>query len=311
MAQLTRKRAVLAKIETTYGTDPTPTGVANAILVKNLTITPLAANMVSRDLVRAYIGGFDQLVANQHVECAFEVEMVGSGSLGTAPAYGPLLRACGMSETITASTKVEYAPISTGFESITLYYNVDGVLHKITGARGSVQLAMATGQIPTFKFTFTGIYNAPTDTALPSTTLTGFKTPLAVNNTNTGAFSFFGVSTLVLSDFNLNVGNAIDFRNLVGAQYAQLTDRQSSGDLTIEGVPMATFNAFTTALGTSYGAISITHGTVSGYKVQIDVSNADIGNPTYEDQNGVNMLKVPFFAIPSSAGNDEFKITII
>jgi hypothetical protein len=40
MPLLTRKRLIVAKIESTYGTDPTPTG-ANAILVRNLEITPL------------------------------------------------------------------------------------------------------------------------------------------------------------------------------------------------------------------------------------------------------------------------------
>ena len=46
----------------------------------------------------------------QRVEVTFEVEMAGSGTAGTAPAFGPLLKACGNSETIVTDTSVTYAP---------------------------------------------------------------------------------------------------------------------------------------------------------------------------------------------------------
>ena len=66
MPQLTRRRTILAKIETTYGTDPTPTGVANAILVRNLNITPQNSEIVSRDLIRPYLGNSEQLQSCTH-----------------------------------------------------------------------------------------------------------------------------------------------------------------------------------------------------------------------------------------------------
>jgi hypothetical protein len=310
MPQLTRKRVVLAKIETTYGTDPTPTGGSNAIQVSNLNVTPIAANMVGRDIIRSFLGESDQLVADRHVEIDFEVEMQGSGALGTAPAYGPLLRACGMSETITASTKVEYLPISSAFESVTMYMNVDGVNHKITGARGTVDLDITAKQIPKFKFKFVGIYNAVTDTSLPSGTYTAFKTPLVANNTNTTGFSFLGVTSLVLESLMLSVNNTVNFRALIGNEYAQMVDRRSSGEAKFEATSIATLDVFANALGNSTGVLSITHGTANGYKVKLDCPAIDLGNPAYEDSDGVNMIKVPFYVLPSS-GNDEFKITII
>lgn len=309
MPKLTRKRAVLAKIEGTYGTDPTPTGSANAILVKNLEVTPLAANVVSRDLIRAYLGEFDQLVADKHVECSFEVEIAGSGTAGDAPAYGPLLRACGMSETVDAGVDVVYSPISASFESVTIYYNVDGILHKITGARGTVQIDITAKQIPVFKFKFVGIYNAPTDTALPSCDYSGFVTPLVANNTNTSGFSFFGVSTLVLSSLTMDVNNVVDFRSLIGSEYTQITDRRTMGELNFEAPALATFNAFSTALATATGALSILHGTTGGNKVQIDAPAVDVANPSYVDDNGVTLIKCPVAFLPES-GNDEFTITV-
>ena len=169
MPLLTRKRLILLESEGTYGTDPTPTGV-DAVLVRDLNITPLQSDTVSRDLVRPYLGASEQLLANTRVEVTFSVELAGSGAAGTAPRYGKALLACGMAETVVASTSVTYAPVSASFGSCTIYYNIDGVRHKVTGARGTFALGGAVGEIPTIDFTFTGIYNAPTDTALPSVT---------------------------------------------------------------------------------------------------------------------------------------------
>ena len=210
MALLSRKRLILAKIEAAYGTDPTPTAAANAILVRNLEITPIQADVVSRDLVRPYYGNSDQLLANTRVECTFEVELAGSGTAGTAPAYGPVLKACGMGETVVATTSVTYAPISTfasAGTSVTIYYNVDGVLHKVTGARGTVDMSCQLGQIPVLKFSMVGIYNAPTDTAQGSVTYTNQATPLIFKNGNTSAFSFFSYSG-AFSSVDFKIGRA-------------------------------------------------------------------------------------------------------
>jgi hypothetical protein len=256
MALLTRKRVILAKIETTYGTDPTPTGAANAILVRNLNVTPQSTQMVGRELIRPYLGNFEQLMASTHVELDFEVEAAGAGTAGTVPAYGPLLRACGLSETTTASVKVDYKPVSSTFESVTVYFNVDGVLHKITGARGDVELSINAAQIPVFKFKFVGIYNAPTDSALPTVSYTAFQTPLVANSTNTPSFSLFSVSP-VLSDFSLQLGNQIDYRTLIGNQYVQLTDRKAAGQVTFEANTIATKDWFSTALAST--PVSYTH----------------------------------------------------
>ena len=308
MALLTRKRTILAKLETSYGVDPTPTGAANAILVRNLSITPLNAELASRDLVRPYLGASEQLIASNYVSVEFEVEMAGSGTAGTAPAYGPLLQACGMLETDGASD-VTYTPVSASFASVTLYYNVDGVLHKVTGARGNVEMSLQAGQIPVFRFSFTGLYNAPTDTAAPAVTYTAFQTPQAANNDNTTGFSLFGYSG-ALSSLSLNLNNAVQYRTLIGAEDVLLTDRGVNGEVVFEAPTIAAKDFFSIALGNTLGALDITHGTTAGNKVQITSSRVDISNPTYQDQNGIHMLQVPITLVPSTAGNDEFSIVV-
>jgi len=163
MALRTSQRLLLVEEETTYGTDPTPTGADNAILVRSLEISPFQSDAVERELIRGYMGNYETLHANQRVEVTIEVEMVGSGTAGTAPAFGPLLKACGNSETVVSDTSVTYAPVSSSFDSVTIHFFQDGVRQAVTGARGSFALSAEVGQIPTITFTMLGIYNAPTD----------------------------------------------------------------------------------------------------------------------------------------------------
>jgi hypothetical protein len=46
----------------------------------------------------------------------FDVDLVGSGTAGTAPAWGPLIQACAFAEVIVASTSVTYNPVSSGLQ---------------------------------------------------------------------------------------------------------------------------------------------------------------------------------------------------
>lgn len=307
MPQYTRKRLILAEIESTYGTDPSPTG-AEAILVRNLEITPLQAETVSRNLVRPYMGQSDQLLAQTRVEVTFEVELAGSGTAGTAPAYGPVLRSCGLSETIVATTSVTYAPESSGFESTTIYFFNDGIRHKVTGCRGTFSMSAEVGQIPFISFTMTGIYNAPTDESAPSPTYSNQAAPLIFKNGNTSSFSIFSYSGC-LQSLNFDIANSVVYRELVGCtKEVIITDRAPAGTCVIESPSIATKDFFTIANGSSTGSISFLHGTTAGNRVTFTAAQSDLGSPTYSDMDGIQMLNLPFIATPTGAGNDELSL---
>jgi len=308
MALLTRKRLILAKAEATYGTDPTPTGSANAILVRNLDIVPLQSDIVQRELIRPYLGNYEQLLAQTRVQVTFEVELAGSGAAGTAPAYGPVLKACGLSETVVATTSVTYAPVSTSFSSVTIYFYQDGIRHIVTGARGTFTLNGQVGAIPTIAFTMTGIYNAPTDTALATPTYANQATPLIFKNGNTTSFSAFSYSG-ALQSIDLNLGNEIVYRELIGGtKEVLITDRKPAGTMSIEAVLLATKNYFTVSTGSTTGSISFQHGTTAGNIATLTMAQSDLADASYADLNGIAMLNLPYVATPTAAGNDELSL---
>ena len=309
MALLLRKRLIVIETETTYGTDAAPDG-ADAVLVRDLSITPQSSDVVSRDLIRPYLGASQQLLANTRVECTFSVELAGSGTAGTAPAYGKALKACGLAETIVASTSVTYDPVSTGFESVTIHYNIDGVRHQMRGCRGSVSLTANVGEIPTLDFTFTGIYVQPDDTAILTPTYANQDDPLVFKNDNVTGFQLLSYAG-ALQSFSFDLGNTTVYRELVGgSKEILITDRAASGSVSIEAVTMATKDYFTAALDddAALGNLVFTHGTVAGNKVQFTSSKVDIGDVAYGDSDGVAMLEIPYTCVPDSAANAEFDL---
>lgn len=139
---------LLAKVETTAGTDATPVATTDAILIRGLTPRPIESGFVERNLIRGSKGNFGQLSVGVHRMFEFEIEVAGSGTAGTAPKWGPLLKACGFGETITAGTEVVYAPVSGGEPTLTMYAFVDGTQFRMTEAKGTVSFEFNAMQIP-------------------------------------------------------------------------------------------------------------------------------------------------------------------
>ena len=309
MPLLSRKRLLLAKLETTYGTDPTPVVGSDAILVRNIEVTPLEVDTVNRELIRPFLGQADQLLAQQRVLINFEVELAGSGSAGTAPAYGPLLQACRCTETVVSSTSVTYAPNSDATpKSATIYFNNDGVLHKATGCRGTFTLNCEVGEIPFIAFEMTGVFNAPSDVAISAPTYADQADPLVFKNGNSSAFQVFSYSG-ALQSLSFELANEVIYRELVGGTKSiDVVNRAPSGECVIEATTIATKDFFTAATGSSTGNLTFQHGSTAGNIATFTAAQIDLGGPSYSDQDGIQMLTLPYIATPTSAGNNEFSL---
>lgn len=305
-----RRKVLLAKIESLYGTDPAPVAATDALLVRNCSIRPVNTTFVDRELVKAYLGHHEQIPVMAGRAIDFEVEMVGSGVDASAPAWGKLLRACGFAETINGMVDVSYSPVSQAFDSIAFHYHQDGLRHIALGGRGSVRLRMTPGQIPVFAFSFMALYAGNADVALPAPTLTAWQKPIAVNNANTSAFTLHGFAGK-LYDFDIDLAAQLVHRNLVGAEDVQITDRAPSGNVEIEVPTIVQKDYFTIARDGTLGAFTMTHGTVNEFKVKVDLPAVQLLNPEYTDRDGVLAMRMGLRLAPTVAGNDEMKITAL
>jgi hypothetical protein len=305
-----RSKALMAKIETTYGVDAVPTGAANAILSQNdVKITWLDTDRVARDVIQAYMGHQQNLPVASRMKLEFDIECQGAGgAVDLPPAFGPLLRGCGFAQTINTGVSVSYQPISTGFESLTIYFNQDGELGKALGCRGTVQLKMTPKGIPVMHFSFTGLYGGVTDAAITAQTVTGFKVPKPVNRANTPTFTLHTFAAS-LYDFSVDLKNDVIYRNMVGKEDVVITDRHPEGSAEIEGTLISEKDWFTIANTVALNTCQIIHGSGAGGVYQVDFPQVEIGDPAQSSKDGVVTYVLPLRHIASAAGNDEVKIT--
>lgn len=316
MARLMRKRVVLAKIESSYGVDPTPTGAANALLVSNLDVNILNAQNVSRDLIRAYFGGFEELVGTVYKEASFDVELASAGAAGTAPAWGPLLRACAWAETITGGNRVDYTPVTASLESVTIYYHADGVLHKLLGCRGTVQIKLAISDRPMLMFKFIGIDGGESATADATPTLTAWTTPLVVTNPNTGDLTFgcsysagslSGGTAYPSRGVELDMGGDVKFVPMLGGDSVDITQREMTGTVQLDLTAAQEVTFMGTVKANTTQSVGLQHGSTAGAIIVVHAPAIQLINPKHEDVDGRLLLGFDMRVVPTS-GNDELRI---
>ena len=314
MTILTRKKAVLVKIESVYGTDSVPVGATDAVLVKSVVLTdPLMQQTADREIVQPFLGAMRPLVAGAFAKLTIELEVAGFGTAGPAtptPGYDALLRACALASTVTAGTNVIYTPVSSAFSSVTVYTYQDGTLHKIVGCFGDLETGLDDKGVPTYKITLTGIYVPVTDVAFPTVSVGGYQVPLIPCADNTTPVSIFGYAGTFKS-FSLKFGNQVEMREYPGGvKRVLITDRKSSGSIEMEHTLVGTNNPLAQILTATPGPIAITHGTVVGNKVKFAVGQAVPMKPKFTDDQGIVNIGFDFTAPPSSASNDDFSITV-
>ncbi|MFC7518693.1 phage tail tube protein [Herbaspirillum sp. GCM10030257] len=308
-AKLMKQALLLVKIQPIAGTDSNPTAALNAILCKGVTPQPLVANFAERDNIRPYFGQNGKVLTDMHSESEFEVELAGAGVAGTAPKWGPLIRACGFAETITASTDVKYNPITANQEMVTGYYFIDGLRFKMLDCKGNGQITMNAKGIPMLKFKLTVLYSPVTDTPIPAgTDYSGFTEPVAVNKLNTPTWSLHGYAGAVES-LSFDCGNEVVYRNLIGRESVSIRDRKMTGSISMEMTSVAEKDWFATVIANTKGALQIVHGTVAGNIIQIDAPKVQLTDPQISDSEGIVMLGANL-ALEPDEGNDDILITV-
>ncbi len=313
-----RKTIVLAAIETTYGVAPAQVA-ANALLMSNVEMS-YTSNNKNREVIRPYLGASEMLVGDDYITFTFTIEMAPSGIAGTAPQWGKLLRACGMAEVITATSRVEYVPVSTGQESIAISYYIDGMRYLSNGLRGTFEIVLAIGDTPKLKFTFTGRYfGAANDVANANGNYSAWKVPQVITNANTGDIKFgsayssgsvTGGEPYASRGLNFSLGNGVSYQSMLGATSADrvlITSREPTGSITLD-LDAATEELFRADMRLNVtSSMSFEFGTVAGSKIVIFAPSVQRLNPKIEDQDGVAMTAMDLRFLPVS-GNDELRI---
>jgi len=302
----TKKTLLAAKKESSYASAATLAGT-DAVLATEVSIEPVAATVLDRNTIDGKFGSRPFIQTNTHVSLTATIEATPSGTAGTAPDYKDLLLGCGLIETSTASQNV-YSPetnLATA-DSLTIGVYIDGSLHKMTGARGSFTYQIEAADTPKFVFNFLGLYNAPTATAILTPTYAQLA-PVVANSTNTTAFQLHSYAGSMQS-FTFDQNNNLYYSELVGSsKTVRITDRASSGNVSLESIGLGTKNYYSIVNSTATGNLTHQHGQSAGSKITFTAGQTQLETIAQAENEGYQMLDIGYRALPNS-GNDDFEL---
>jgi len=309
---LIKNRAVLwAKQEVTYNTDPVPVTGTNDFLVENLDgPKPANARAYKRSPVRPSFGKLKPIYGGHLAEVSFDVECKGSGTAGTAPEWGAVLKSCGIGETIVGGTSVTYKPISTAIPSLTLYIFRDGKRQIMTGCRvAALKGAVMVGEVMKLSFSFVGHHVSETDVALPTPTYDS-PVPVVALSAAVSFDSFSGIFTKIEWDAGIEIARPASINAADGYGEIQITGRDVTGSIDIEDTLVATYDFLTkwknnTAFVVTTGVI----GSVAGNRWQLSFPAVTIQGQDPGDKEGLLTRDIKFNAAEST-GDDEFSLVL-
>lgn len=308
MPLFVKKTALLVKPEVTVGTDSVPTGAANAVQVDSITVNPINAKTAERNPIRPYFGGKEKVTASVYSTVEIELPFSGSGAAGTVPQWDTLMQICGASSTVVAATSVTYAPVSSALKTATVYVNVDGTNHIITSCRGTVELAANAEGLPVWKFMLTGFHTPLGAAGLPAVTYAGIADPVAINAANSTLT--LHTRALVASAFGLKLGAKVMYRNRIGAQRVDLTDRESEFSCSFENEAVGTKDWIAAARTNAKGALAFVHGLTAGNIITINAAIAQLWTAQYGTDEDVQTIEATGGLLPGSGGNNEWSIVL-
>lgn len=300
---LMRRKTLLAKIETTYGVDAGPTGATNAIQTKDLEISPLEGDSLAFDVDTPSLGAKASTMVGKHVMVTFKVPAAGAGAAGTAPAYAPLLKACGHTETITAGTDVTYAPGDIDTDSVTLWVMIDRTLHAVVGSRGSVKMSGSKRQYPWFEFSFMGLFATPTDqvTSL-APAYAGFKIPLPYRF-DTVDFSL-GAYKAGLHEITIDFGQKVEFYEHSEEEQIMQINREATWQGVVEEPSLDVKNFYADISADTKMAFNYQHGTTAGNIVEVAALSTQLLSPKRQAVQDIAALSLSGPFIQAGVGSE-------
>lgn len=198
---LGRNQKFYAKAESTAGTFAKPAGTDAMKVLKSS--FPFTYERIPRMDARSTRSTLEQITRRMAVKWALEKYVIPSGSAGTAPDDGELLKAAFGTETVNASTSVVYSLSDTQtLRTVSLVREFNAVLSEaIAGACvNSVKLSMSGGDVPKLSYEGFGWTMAHTGVAVLNGAVAGgastFTTTAATNrNITVGSVVSLGSDT--------------------------------------------------------------------------------------------------------------------
>ena len=150
-------------------------------------------------------------------DCSFTAELLCTGLTALEPTIAALIQACAFKKT---SEVYNSNSVYSDAKTLSVDMWIDGKKKGLAGASGTVTLEGEAGKVANLKFEFKGIWQSPTDEAVPAVVL-----PTA-NTMKMSAFTLGGDS-VGIAKYSLAMNNEVAYRTdgvVAGATEAMVTD---------------------------------------------------------------------------------------
>jgi hypothetical protein len=225
-----------------------------------------------------------QVNTNPHQKFDFTVDAAGSGTVGVAPVFGPLLQACGLKLDDSLTTEVSYRLSQEKSPSVSLAkYEGDEVIYQGAGGRGTVVLSF-DDTIPQFQFSgFLVSYERPAAATFPDSLIyDNYADPIPFTKDNMKKAIVNGRS-VVMTGGSITFGSAPSYRNLPNQKEAIHPDLFVVSSITFVAKSIADENWFESLEshnGLSYIDVELEHGTAAGNIINYTSTKEQIINIT-------------------------------
>lgn len=203
---------------------------------------------------------------------------------------------------------VVYQPVSTDFESATVYINYDGLLHKITGCVGTFSLKAEAGQYGSIAWELSGLYTDVEDEAITDGTYDITQPPIVESL----GFTIGDFTDNCVQAFEYMSANEIAEQQCVnaisGLKALRITRRGSTGSINPEATSVADEDFWADWKNSTPKELSCTIGSVVGNIIEILIPKAVYDSIAYGDREGIRTFEIPFVAT-TTTGDDEITLT--
>lgn len=304
-----RNTVVLAKVETTYGTDSAPDGTYAVLCgIPDYGLNP---DRRERNFVRKSLSPLGFAVGAKRQTISIPCELKGANvpaTLSTACQLDDLLQMCGLSSTAVTGPPAyrKYVPVTTGMKSGTIYYYLDGQLYKLLGARGTFQAEFVADGYATITFQMTGLYSAATDTSIITVTSWEDHMPPPCLNIGLtiGSYTPTGVEKITL-DMGVGLAEKKDMQNSAGLSSIMVNSRAPKVTIDFDMDTFASFNPFSKLTGNDLVALSWSIGSADGNKVSVSVPKAQFEDIKITNKDNRGVYSATFLA---TGEDDEVEI---
>ena len=292
---------------TLLSTDTTPTlaalGLSNLINADGrFTSTPAAGV-----LTVTFIGAAAAVV----VTTAVTSLALGASGASYVPSWTGSLVLGDYWDILLLQPGVHYTPISTGFESLTIYMYRDGLLHKVTGCMGNVTFDGQAGNYGSATFTYTGQYIAPLDIVQPTSGIV-FESTIP-SQIEQAKLALNGTDDFCVQQFQFDMQNTVSTRDCANASDGfngvRITGRSPQGSVNPETTLESTHPFWALMAAATILSFGVRIGTQAGNTVWIFSDSVQYGAIKYGNRNNILTYDVPLrLSQWDSNGDNEIRI---